>query len=342
MNENTNPEIIPEEQPEAVGEPEEIVENTAEAVEETAQTAEETVEEAVEEAVEETENAVEETVEPVPAETAGEIAEEAAEQPKKKKRLIQIPVIISLCLVVAVLLSYFVFTAFFLREPEGVTWTTEFEGVPYYFEFDRDGVFKGYVGSVEIESTYAKAKNEDNQNTLTVNTTVCNFYSGYPATYTVTGSRILGNQTLNFSYGEGYDYTLTQSKREKVKRAPDPEFRRKLVIALVIVAAILIMLYRPTRDLYIAWRTGYVLQQRYDTLADENQELSEEVDRLMTREGIEDAARKRGYVMPGETSVKVEGLEGEPAEEPEDEEAESELPWFIHVGDFVFFYKEDA
>lgn len=217
MNENTNPEIIPEEQPEAVGEPEEIVENTAEAVEETAQTAEETVEEAVEEAVEETENAVEETVEPVPAETAGEIAEEVAEQPKKKKRLIQIPVIISLCLVVAVLLSYFVFTAFFLREPEGVTWTTEFEGVPYYFEFDRDGVFKGYVGSVEIESTYAKAKNEDNQNTLTVNTTVCNFYSGYPATYTVTGSRILGNQTLNFSYGEGYDYTLTQSKREKVK-----------------------------------------------------------------------------------------------------------------------------
>ena len=132
------------------------------------------------------------------------------------------------------------------------------------------------------------------------------------------------------------------TKREKVKRAPDPEFRRKLAIALVIVAAILIMLYRPTRDLYIAWRTGYVLQQRYDTLAEENQELSEEVDRLMTREGIEDAARKRGYVMPGETSVKVEGLEGEPAEEPEDEEAESELPWFIHVGDFVFFYKEDA
>ncbi|MDO5107290.1 MAG: septum formation initiator family protein, partial [Coriobacteriaceae bacterium] len=131
------------------------------------------------------------------------------------------------------------------------------------------------------------------------------------------------------------------TKREKVKRAPDPEFRRRLVIALVVVAAVLIMLYRPTRDLYIAWRTGYVLQERYDALAEENAELSEEVDRLMTREGIEDEARKRGYVMPGETSVKVEGLEGEPAEEP-DEGTESELPWFIHVGDFIFFYREDA
>ena len=135
--------------------------------------------------------------------------------------------------------------------------------------------------------------------------------------------------------------TARATKRAKVKRAPDPEFRRKLIIVLVVIAAVLIMLYRPTRDLYIAWRTGYVLQERYDALAEENEELSEEVERLMTREGIEDAARKRGYVMPGETSVKVEGLEGEPAEDPEDE-AESELPWFIHVGDFIFFYREDA
>lgn len=221
MNENINPEIIPEEQPEAAEKIEETVETTAEAAEEAVEAVEETVEETAEETVEETAEdtakAVEEIAENAPAETAGEIAEETAVQPKKKKRLIQIPVIISLCLVVAVLLSYFVFTAFFLREPEGVTWTTELDGVPYYFDFEPNGVFKGYVGTVEIESTYAKTKNEDNQNTLTVNTTVCNFYSGYPATYTVSGSRILGNQTLSFSYGEGYDYTLTQSKREKVK-----------------------------------------------------------------------------------------------------------------------------
>jgi len=134
--------------------------------------------------------------------------------------------------------------------------------------------------------------------------------------------------------------------REKVKRAPDPERRRRILTALAVAAVVIVMLYRPARDYYVAWRTGYLLNIRNEVLAEENQELSSDVERLMTHEGIEDEARKRGWVMPGETSVRVEGLE-----EPQDEgmsgtsstaEGEEDLPWFIRVGDVIFFYGADA
>lgn len=111
------------------------------------------------------------------------------------------------------------------------------------------------------------------------------------------------------------------------------------MLALVVVT--LAMLYRPTRGLYIAWRTGYMLESRREALAEENRELEAEVELLMTREGIEDAARRHGYVMPGETSVRVEGLEEEPAPEP-DGEVEQDIPWYIRLGDVLFFYEEDA
>ena len=68
-------------------------------------------------------------------------------------------------------------------------------------------------------------------------------------------------------------------------------------------------------------------------LADEYQQ---DIDRLQTREGIEDEARKRGYVSEGETGVIAEGL----PEDQEAEEAPAELPWYLAVGDFVFQYKE--
>lgn len=128
------------------------------------------------------------------------------------------------------------------------------------------------------------------------------------------------------------------TSRAKDKRAVDPERRRKLAIVLAVVAVVFIMLYRPTRDLYIAWRTGYSLESRYEALAQENEELNDDLERLMTREGIEDEARERGYVLPGETSVRVEGLE----EDPEEAAAANEIPWYIHVGDAFFFFEANA
>ena len=222
MNENTNPEVTNEEAAEATAAAEETaqtVEETVDVAEETAEAVDETVTEAeneasVDEAVSAddtaaSENTLEETETPESAETVA-----VEEQPKKKKGFLQIPVIISICIVVAALLGYFIFTAFFLKEPEGVTWMTEMDGTPYYFEFKNDGVFSAYVGSVEINSTYQKAKTEDG-NTLTVGANVGYFYGNAPATYTITGSRILGNQKLSCSYGEEYSFELSQGKREK-------------------------------------------------------------------------------------------------------------------------------
>ncbi|MBQ9680009.1 MAG: hypothetical protein IJV48_04945 [Ruminococcus sp.] len=197
MNENITPEINEEE------------------VADTVTSAEETVEEAVDEAEETVINAEEETA--LFDEATAEAEENAAadEKPAKKKRMLQIPVIISLCIVAAALLGYFVFTAFFLKEPEGVTWLSEIEETPYYFEFNNDGTYEAYVGSVEINGTFQKSKSEEGD-TLTLGSNIGNFYANVPATYTISGSRLLGNQTLDCSYGEDYDFTLTQAKREKV------------------------------------------------------------------------------------------------------------------------------
>ena len=134
--------------------------------------------------------------------------------------------------------------------------------------------------------------------------------------------------------------------RAKAKRQPDPMRRRRVIRVLVVILAVIVMLYRPARDYYIAWRTGYTLTVRYEALAEENEELNDDLERLMTREGIEDAARERGYVMPGETSVKVEGLDENVGEESSGKAAdvtgEEDLPWYIHVGDFIFFYRSES
>ena len=130
---------------------------------------------------------------------------------KKKGPFIQIPVIISLVIVILALLGYFTFTSFFLREPEGISWSKDYDGITYYFEFKDDGVFKSYVGSVELTGTYEKSSDEEG-NYLTVSADAGDFYANEKAAYEITGSRILGDQVLKISYGEGYEAEFTQSK----------------------------------------------------------------------------------------------------------------------------------
>ena len=137
--------------------------------------------------------------------------EPTAEEPKKKKKpFIQVPVIISLCIVVLALIGYFTFTSFFLREPEGVTWMTTYDEVPYYFEFKDGGVVKAHVGSIEITGDYEKFNN-DGESSIIVNAEVGEFYSGSTATYSITGSRILNNQEFNIKYSDDNQFTLTQT-----------------------------------------------------------------------------------------------------------------------------------
>ncbi|WP_035437890.1 septum formation initiator family protein [Atopobium sp. oral taxon 810] len=86
--------------------------------------------------------------------------------------------------------------------------------------------------------------------------------------------------------------------------------RIKGCIALAIVVLLFFAMYPPLRDYYVACRTQEDLKTQYAQLKDKNGELLSDIERLQTSEGIEDEARKRGYVNQGETGVVVEGLDG--------------------------------
>ncbi len=112
--------------------------------------------------------------------------------------------------------------------------------------------------------------------------------------------------------------------------------RRHLVVVAVLAAIVVVVvsIYEPAKTYYLAWRTGTALQSSYDSLTQSNDGLQSDVERLQTKEGIEDEARKKGYVSPGETAVNVEGL-------PDDStsgQAQEEDPWYIQLGDTIFGY----
>lgn len=86
--------------------------------------------------------------------------------------------------------------------------------------------------------------------------------------------------------------------------------RIKGCIALAIAVLLFFAVYPPLRDYYVARRTQEDLKAHYAQLKDKNGELLGDIERLQTSEGIEDEARKRGYVNQGETGVVVEGLDG--------------------------------
>lgn len=111
------------------------------------------------------------------------------------------------------------------------------------------------------------------------------------------------------------------------------------LLVVAIVAALVFMLYGPTRDYYRAWRRSLELQATYDAIVADNQSVQDDVSRLQSRQGIEEEARKRGYVDEGETAVVVEGL---PDEDAGSTDATLDLPWYLQVGDLVFGYQPEA
>lgn len=78
--------------------------------------------------------------------------------------------------------------------------------------------------------------------------------------------------------------------------------RRLLVVAAVLVLLVLVFA-RPVREFYVSKRMTQDLQVKYEVLAARNKELSDDVDTLMSRDGIEEEARKNGYVTPDETET---------------------------------------
>jgi len=129
----------------------------------------------------------------------------------------------------------------------------------------------------------------------------------------------------------------TTARRERRRERLKSHKRPLIVVGLILV--IVAMLYAPARTYYSAWRTNSILQNSYSDIDQENSDLQDELTRLQTRDGIEDEARKRGYVTQGETGVKVDGLDS--SSSSNDTSTNSD-PWYITVLDFIFAYQEGS
>ncbi len=119
---------------------------------------------------------------------------------------------------------------------------------------------------------------------------------------------------------------------------------KKLAIALVAVLALVIAVYPPACSLYSAARSNAILSDKLTEATTTADSLQSEVDSLMTREGIEDEARRRGYVSEGETAVDMSGVEDTGSAQSDttvtsgaSDDAEED-PWYIQALDFIFAY----
>lgn len=78
----------------------------------------------------------------------------------------------------------------------------------------------------------------------------------------------------------------------------------------IVVALALVSLYFPVRDLYVAKRSSDILAKQVEIREQYNDDLQKSVDKLLSEEGIKDAASEDlGLVMPGEKRIEVQGLD---------------------------------
>ena len=127
--------------------------------------------------------------------------------------------------------------------------------------------------------------------------------------------------------------------------------QRGLFIGIV-VALVLVSLYFPVRDLYVAKRSSDILAKQVEIRQQYNDELQKSVDKLLSEEGIKDAASEDlGLVMPGETKIDVQGLDDDSDSSSskkssnakkasevakEIEEVGKDAPWYIQALDMLF------
>lgn len=127
--------------------------------------------------------------------------------------------------------------------------------------------------------------------------------------------------------------------------------QRPLFIGIV-VALMLVSLYFPVRDLYVAKRSSDILAKQVEIQQQYKDELQKSVDKELSEEGVKDmASEKLGMVMPGEIRIDVQGLDGDSdasssqkssnakkASEvaKEIEEVGKDAPWYIQTLDMLF------
>ena len=125
---------------------------------------------------------------------------------------------------------------------------------------------------------------------------------------------------------------------------------RPLFIGIV-VALVLVSLYFPVRDLYVAKRSSDILAKQVEIREQYNDEMKKDTDKWFSEEGIKDTARDLGLVMPGETKIDVLGLDDDSGSSSsskssnakkasevakEIEEVGKDAPWYIQALDMLF------
>lgn len=127
--------------------------------------------------------------------------------------------------------------------------------------------------------------------------------------------------------------------------------QRGLFIGIVVVL-VLVSLYFPVRDLYVAKRSNDILAKQVEIRQQYNDDLQKSVDKLLSEEGIKDAASEDlGLVMPGEKRIEVQGLDDDSDSSSnkkssnakkasevakEIEEVGKDAPWYIQALDILF------
>lgn len=130
-----------------------------------------------------------------------------------------------------------------------------------------------------------------------------------------------------------------QTARERATSAREwAVSHRRLWIALAVVVAVAAALYGPAQRYYVSMRTTQDLQVKYAALKSQNKDLQSDVDTLMSKEGIEDQARKNGYVYPGEKGVEVKGLKEDGKDPSAAITYKDDRAWYMKVLDVLFGY----
>lgn len=120
---------------------------------------------------------------------------------------------------------------------------------------------------------------------------------------------------------------------------------RALSIAMATVLVAVAMLYPPARAYYAAARVNSVLSSQLSDVNASNDSLQSDVSSLMTKEGIEDEARRRGYVSKGDTAVDMAGVSDSGGATSDQTSATADgtassvaEPWYLSALDALFGY----
>ena len=126
--------------------------------------------------------------------------------------------------------------------------------------------------------------------------------------------------------------------------------QRGLFIGIV-VALVLVSLYFPVRDLYVAKRSSDILAKQVEIRQQYDDELKKDTDKWLSEEGVKDSARDLGMAMPGEKRIEVLGLDDDSDSSSskkssnakkasevakEIEEVGKDAPWYIQALDMLF------